>query len=107
MSAASDILILGLGRSGRAAARYAAALAARGDAGSVTAVDGGDTDELRAEGEELERLGVSVMLGAEKVEGAYDLCVASPGIAPETPIMRSASRASARTISEIEFAFEK
>ena len=106
MSGADDILIVGLGRSGRAAARYAATLAARGEARSVTAVDGNDSEDLRSRAAELGELGVTVVLGAQEVEGSFDLCIASPGIPPHAPLLISARRASGRTISEIEFAFE-
>ena len=106
MSGADDILIVGLGRSGRAAARYAATLAARGEARLVTAVDGGDSEDLRSASAELKELGVIVVLGAQEVRGSFDLCIASPGIPPHAPILVSARAAAGRTISEIEFAFE-
>lgn len=106
MSNSGDILVLGLGRSGSAAARYAATLVALGEARSVTALDGGDSEDLRSARAELEELGVTVSLGADEVHGSFDLCIASPGIPPHAPIMVSARAASARTISEIEFAFE-
>jgi UDP-N-acetylmuramoylalanine--D-glutamate ligase len=51
-------------------------------------------------------MGVTVALGADALAGEYDLCVASPGIPPHAPIMRSAREHSARVVSEIEFAFE-
>jgi D-arabinose 5-phosphate isomerase GutQ len=58
MSNSGDILVLGLGRSGRAVARYAASLVSRGEARSVTAVDQGDTTELHAVAAELAESGV-------------------------------------------------
>jgi UDP-N-acetylmuramoylalanine--D-glutamate ligase len=105
MSGLGDILVLGLGRSGMAVARRAAALVVRGEADSVTAMDVGDTEALRAAGAELSALGVGVVLGSEEIAGRFDLCVASPGIPPHASIMRSAKAACERTISEIEFAF--
>ena len=106
MSHAPDILVLGLGGSGRGAARFAAALVARGQARSVTVVDSGDSEELRDAATQLEALGVTVVLGTDEIAGAYDLCIASPGIPPHAPILVAARGASGRVISEIEFAFE-
>jgi len=105
MSGLGDILVLGLGRSGMAVARYGVALVLRGEADSVTAMDTGDSEPLQAAGAELAALGVAVLLGSDEVAGRFDLCVASPGIPPHSAIMQSASVACAHTISEIEFAF--
>lgn len=99
-----DILVLGLGSSGVATARYAARRLGTRFA-SVTAVDTADTPRLRDLADELRDAGVHVELGCEAVEGRFDLCVASPGIAPHTPLMRSARACSEQTVSELEFAF--
>jgi len=101
-----DILVLGLGRSGRAAALAAVRLAEQGGAGSVTAVDGAETPELRQVAEEFRALGVRVTLGTTQVDGHFDACVASPGIPPSDELMKSARGASDRVISEVEFAFQ-
>ena len=102
------VLILGLGRSGTAVARY---LAEKRDAGAplvLTAVD--EADELRvgpvAEG--LRALGITVATGtAEVPPGAYDLVVASPGIAPDNRLMASARALGVPEISEIELAWRE
>ncbi len=107
MSGLGDILVLGLGRSGRAVASYAAGLLAGGRATSVTVVDAVDSDELSAIAVELRSAGVEVRLGTPTVEGRFDLCVASPGISPRTLLLKSARECSAETISEIEFAFRQ
>lgn len=100
-----DILVLGLGRSGEAAVRYAATLLAEGRATSVTAYDGADTSEKRMLALELRDLSVAVHLGCEDVVGAFDVCVVSPGIPPHAPLMRAAMSCSVRVISEVEFAY--
>lgn len=105
MAHLGDVLIVGLGRSGQDAARYCAALVAAGEVASVTAVDSADTETLRALAEGLGALGVTVLLGVPEVAGAWDLAIASPGIPPHAPLMRSARAASAHLVSEIEFAF--
>jgi UDP-N-acetylmuramoylalanine--D-glutamate ligase len=101
----SSILILGAGRSGSAVAEYCAARPER--FGPVVLVDSGDSEALRAEAERLSALGVEVSLGVDTVEGAYTLCVASPGIKPASPLMQSARAAATAVISELEFAFRE
>lgn len=100
-----DILVLGLGRSGVATARYAVALVVRGAASTVTAYDAVATPRTEQCAEELRALGVRVVLGADEVEGEYQLCVASPGIPPHDALMRSARNHAGGVISEIEFAY--
>lgn len=106
MATDSNILVLGLGSSGVAVARYCANRMPSRFA-SVTAVDAADTPSLRATAEQLERLGVEVMLGITDPAGEYDTCVASPGIPPHAPVMVAARSRARRTVSEIQFAFEE
>ena len=105
MTTLGDALVLGLGRSGRAVATYLAGLVQSGEVSSVTAYDAADNDTVRSWAEELEGLGVKVVLGTSDVAGRFDVCVASPGIPPHAPLMESARAACSRVISEIEFAF--
>jgi len=105
MTSYGDILILGLGRSGVATARYVAELVTSGRATSATAYDAASTPQTEQSAEELRALGVRVVLGSDQVDGDYALCVASPGIAPHAPLMQSARESAERVISEIEFAF--
>lgn len=106
MTNLGDILILGLGSSGRAAARYCAELIGT-EASSVTAVDTADTEAIRAEAAGLAEIGVSVSLGVEAVEGRWSLCIASPGIPPHAPLMASARACCDEVVSEIEFAYRR
>lgn len=99
--------MLGLGRSGEATARYLSALMRDGAVTSVTALDESRTPHLEQRAAELKVLGVEVSLGVECADGAFDLCVASPGIAPSRPLMRWARTVSGRVISELEFAYER
>ncbi len=79
-------LILGYGRSGRAAASF---IAARG--GSVRVVDRADTPELRAD---LDRAGIAGRLGGYGPEdlNGRDLLVVSPGVAWDEPLVATARR---------------
>jgi UDP-N-acetylmuramoylalanine--D-glutamate ligase len=107
VNALGDTLVLGLGESGRAVAAYLADAMAKGSARSVTVYDAADTEALRAVASRLDALGVRVVLGRHEVEGTYDLCVASPGIPPRSPLLRSAYDACSHVVSEIEFAFSR
>ena len=105
MNSYGDILVLGLGRSGEAAARYSAKLVTAGRAVSVTVCDGADSADKRELAVELRDQGVTVNLGCAEVAGSFDLCIVSPGIPPHAPVMRTARVCAQRLISEIEFAF--
>jgi UDP-N-acetylmuramoylalanine--D-glutamate ligase len=107
MTTLGDTLVLGMGRSGVAAVRYLATLISAGEATSVTMVDSSDTPALREAATELRALGVNVLLGCERVEGRFGLCVASPGIPPHAELMVSAKCAAEKVVSEIEFAFAR
>ena len=70
----------------------------------VTVYGGGKsapTDATRA----LEARGVRFVYGTEDVQGAYDVCVASPGISEFSDFFRDASAASAQIMGEPEFAW--
>jgi len=105
VSGLGDILVIGLGTSGLASARYAARLAQAGEATSVTVVDAASGDVLEERAAVLRALGVRVQLGTDAVDGRYDLAIASPGIPPHAAIFRAAQAASGKLVSEIEFAF--
>ncbi len=104
MSRLGHVLVVGLGSSGEAAARYLLALSPD-DVSAVTVVDSGDSDCLRGIATELAELGADVSLGVSRLDGHYDLGVASPGIKPSAEIMKWASTACSSLVSEIEFAW--
>jgi len=106
MTASSNILVLGLGTSGFAAAWYCAERVPA-EFASVTVVDASDSEAMRARAETLQALGTRVELGVESVEGRFDMCIASPGIPPHSAIMKWAREASGEVISEIQFAYER
>ncbi len=99
------IAVLGLGRSGDAVVHWA--LARPGSTPDDVAVFVEyDTPRLAESAQSLRDAGVRVELGAEQLpRGDWDLIVASPGISPSRPLMRSAARAGAPVISELELAF--
>lgn len=100
------VLILGLGKSGTAAAEYCLdALGSRVETLAVAAGAPGEAALVWAEG--ARERGAVVLFDHETIEGAYDLCIASPGISENSPFYRSAAAASAEVISEVEFAWRE
>ncbi|HKK28156.1 MAG TPA: UDP-N-acetylmuramoyl-L-alanine--D-glutamate ligase [Gemmatimonadota bacterium] len=96
------VAILGLGRSGTAAARL---VAARG--GEVYASDRVAGESQVAAAESLEAEGIDAEAGGHDVERvvAADLVIVSPGIGPATEIRRAVREAGVRTLAEIEVAW--
>jgi UDP-N-acetylmuramoylalanine--D-glutamate ligase len=94
--------VLGLARSGRAAARLALR---RGQ--SVFASDAGDSPELRAAAREIHALGGEVEVGAHSPErlGECDVLVVSPGIPPDAPVFAHPAVSAVPRISELEFSY--
>lgn len=96
--------ILGLARSGRAAAKLALR---RGDA--VYASDAGDAPELRAAADEILRAGGHAETGGHDIDrlSRCDLIVISPGIPPIAPVLADHRVTTVPRISELEFAFRE
>jgi UDP-N-acetylmuramoylalanine--D-glutamate ligase len=96
--------ILGLARSGRAAARLALA---RGD--RVFASDAGDSPELREAAETVRGQGGEAEVGGHSVErlAACDVLVVSPGIPPTAPILNDARLDAVPMVSELEYAYRE
>lgn len=98
------VAILGLARSGRAAAKLALR---RGD--YVYASDADDTPQLRAAADEISRAGGHAEVGGHSVDHltGCDLVVISPGIPPIAPVLADHRVATVPRISELEFAFRE
>ncbi|MDO8848546.1 MAG: UDP-N-acetylmuramoyl-L-alanine--D-glutamate ligase [Coriobacteriia bacterium] len=98
------LLVLGLGRSGEAAASWALDRARAGADVRVTVVDSGAGDVLEARAECLRSAGAEVSLGSCDLPPA-DLIVASPGIKPQSDLMCAGRAHGAPMISELELAY--
>jgi len=96
--------ILGLARSGRAAAKLALR---RGD--DVYASDAGDTPALRAAAAEITRAGGYAEVGGHSLDrlSGCDLVVLSPGVPPTAEVLADHRVAAVPRISELEFAFRE
>ncbi len=101
-SSAQHVVVVGLARSGIAAASF---LARRGAA--VVAVDSKREAELPPEALLLRAAGVRLELGAHRRESfeAASLVVVSPGVPWELPELQAARQAGVPVIAEIELAF--
>ncbi|MCI1998570.1 MAG: UDP-N-acetylmuramoyl-L-alanine--D-glutamate ligase [Olsenella sp.] len=99
------VLVLGLGKTGRAVADYLAAQS-RSRVSSVTLYGGVTSSEGEAS-RALRAAGVDVVLGTEDVSGEYDLCVVSPGISEFCPFFAAASEHAREVVSEPEFAWRE
>ncbi|MBU3664586.1 MAG: UDP-N-acetylmuramoyl-L-alanine--D-glutamate ligase [Chthoniobacterales bacterium] len=95
-------LVLGLGRSGEAAASL---LLERG--ATVTVLDSGDPAPRGASAGKLSSRGARVVLGDDALRCAmdFDFAVLSPGIDPAVPLARRPVEAGVPLIGEIELAF--
>lgn len=100
------VLVLGLGKSGRACADYLRPLiGTRVTALAVAA--GARNDDALAWADAARADGARVEFEHEAIEGPYDLCIASPGISERSDFYRSAACASAEVVSEVEFAWRE
>ena len=100
-----NVAVLGLGRTGEAAARHLCALlGSRVD--SVT-VFGGAASEPGEGTRALEALGARVVCGTDEVTGSFDLAVASPGIPDSSPFFSAARACSTEVVGEPELAWRE
>ncbi|MEM0896697.1 MAG: Mur ligase family protein, partial [Verrucomicrobiota bacterium] len=97
-----NIVVLGVGRSGRAAARLAHARGAR-----VTVCDSGNPEKLAAQASDLKEEGIDVVLGAkaESLQWSPQVVILSPGIDVAWPIAAQFAGGDAEVIGEMEFAY--
>lgn len=94
-----DVLVLGLGRSGMAAASLL-----QRDGARVVVRDEADGIQLEERANRLRQLGVRVELGKHFDTSAhFDLAVLSPGIAPERPLVAGLGKMP--VLSELELAY--
>jgi len=96
-----NVLVLGLGRSGMAAAT----LLSR-DGAHVVVRDEDDGEALQERARLLRQLGVRVELGNRFDNSTrFDLAVLSPGIRPERPIVKELAKKKTPVLSELELAY--
>src|SRR5687768_312210 len=93
-----QVIVIGLGASGRAACDLL-----RRRAANVLAIDGADTPQLRREAEALRVAGVEVRLGVKQAPADHaDLAVISPGVPGESALIRPLIQRGVPVIGELE-----
>ncbi len=100
-----DVCVLGMGGTGAAVCRYLAAHL--GDRVSSVTLFGGASSAEGDLSRELEAAGVTCRLGTEKIDGAFDLAVVSPGISEFSDFFAAARDHAAEVIGEPEFAWRE
>ncbi len=107
--ALGHVLIVGLGTSGKAVARYCADLLSAHSSRieSLTIYGGALTEEAQVFAESLMGHGCRVIFDKEDISGTYDLAVISPGISFQSDFYRAAQKVAAEVIGEPEFAFRE
>lgn len=100
-----DVLVLGMGATGRALVQYLAPFIG-GRVASLTLYGGADSEPDERSGE-LAALGARVVLGTDQVIGHFDLAITSPGIPMDSTFFRTASEHSDELIGEPEFAWRE
>ncbi|MEG0323656.1 MAG: Mur ligase family protein, partial [Raoultibacter sp.] len=100
------VLVLGLGKSGKAAVAYLLGeLGSRVE--SVTIAAGDRTPDADACAADYEAQGARVLFDHRVIVEHYDVCIASPGISQFSEFYESAAKASDEIISEVEFAWRE
>ena len=101
-----DVLVLGLGKSGRAAAEYFLGLL--GSRVKSLTIAGGDQNDAALEFAEGARSrGARVTFDTYTFDERYDVCVASPGISQFSRFYENAQAVSGEVISEVELAWRE
>ena len=101
-----DVLVLGLGKSGRAVAKYCLELIG-GRVRTLTIAAGEKNDAALEFASTCRMDGVEVLFDQYTFERHYDVCVASPGISQFSRFYENAQAASDEVISEVEFAWRE
>lgn len=100
------VLVLGLGKSGKAASAYCANLIGT-RVSSLTVYAGASSSQALEFSQGLRKAGAHVIFDSEDVEGSYDLCIASPGISENSAFYKAARACSDEVISEVELAWRE
>lgn len=101
-----DVLILGLGKSGLAAAEYMISLLGTRVA-SLTVAAGKSNAKAEEWAEGARNAGAVVEFDMESFDRQFDLCIASPGISEFSDFYLNARAVSAEIMSEVEFAWRE
>lgn len=97
-----NVLVIGLGKSGQAAADLLLRRGAR-----VVVVDSSDTAQLQTDAAVLRERGAKIQLGvSEPPTGTFDLVVVSPGVPANNPVLAEMTRRELPVIGEFELGYQ-
>ena len=97
-----EVLVVGLGASGWAAARALVDIGAK-----VRVTESNDTDAMQERAATLRSKGATVELGRHDLDHLEaDLAVVSPGIPPTADVMKALEHSATPVISEVELAYQ-
>lgn len=108
------VLVLGLGKSGRAAVEYCLPLLGT-RVESLAVAAGAQTPASQTFAQEVTARGAHVLFGDDAVlelaantrDQHFDVCIKSPGIPPASPLYQAAESLACELISEVEFAWRE
>lgn len=100
------VLVLGLGKSGKAVSTYCANLLGS-RVSALTVAAGASNPDAREFAEGLERAGATVLFETYEFDEAFDVCIASPGISEFSDFYQAAKSVAPEVISEVEFAWRE
>ena len=100
-----NVTILGLGKSGYAAAKYLK----QQDANVLVSENGALKNDQAGWADELKQLGIEIETGGHSQKGIEqaDLIITSPGIPPSSPVMQMAEKFGKEVICDIELAYRE
>ena len=101
-----DVLILGLGKSGRAVAEYCCDLIGT-RVRSLTIAAGDRNEKVVAFADACRETGARVLFDTFTFDTHFDTCIASPGISQFSRFYENAASVSTEIMSEVEFAWRE
>lgn len=101
-----DVCVLGLGKTGNVVASYMCTLLGK-RVNSVHVYAGEKKEFAMRAGDRLLKAGATVSFDDKEIKHKYDLCITSPGISENDPLIKTAKQNCVEVISEIEFAWRE
>ena len=101
-----DVCVLGLGKTGNVAASYLCELISE-RVSSVHVYAGEKKQFAMRAADRLLKCGATVSFDDKEITHKYDLCITSPGISENDPLIKTAKKNCTEVISELEFAWRE
>lgn len=101
-----EVCVLGLGKTGNVVASYMSELLGK-RVESVHVYAGERREFAMRAADRLLKCGASISFDDKEIKHKFDLCVTSPGISENDPLIKTAKKNCTEVISEIEFAWRE